>query len=31
MLSQAAACDGNFYQTTLEGDNSNPTSGVLPI
>ena len=30
-LSQAAACDGNFYQITLEGDNSNPPPGVLPI
>ena len=23
-LSQAAACDGNFYQISLEGDSSNP-------
>ena len=30
-VSQAAACDGNFYQITLEGDNSNPPPGVLPI
>ena len=30
-VSQAAACDGNFYQITLEGDNSIPPPGVLPI
>ena len=30
-VSQAAACDGNFYQITLERDNSNPPPGVLPI
>ena len=30
-LSQAAACDGNFYQISLEGDNSNPRPGVLSI
>ena len=30
-VSPVAACDGNFYQITLEGDNSNPPPGVLPI
>ena len=30
-VSQADACDGNFYQITSEGDNSNPPPGVLPI
>ena len=30
-LSQAAACDGNLYQITFEGDNTNPPPGVLPI
>ena len=30
-VSQAAACDGNLYRITLEGDNSNPPPGVLPI
>ena len=30
-VSQAAACDGNLYQNSLVGDNSNPPPGVLPI
>ena len=30
-VSQAAACDGNYYQILIEGDNTNPLPGVLPI
>ena len=30
-VSQAAACDGNYYQILVEGDNTNPPPGVLPI
>ena len=30
-VSQAAACDGNYYQILLEGDNTNPPPGTLPI
>ena len=30
-VSQAAACDGNYYEILLEGDNTNPPPGVLPI
>ena len=30
-VSQAATCDGNYYQILLEGDNTNPPPGVLPI
>ena len=30
-LSQAAACDGNYYQIPEDGNNMNPMPGVLPI
>ena len=30
-LSQAAACDGNYYQIPEDGNNTNPMPGVLPI
>ena len=30
-VSQAAACDGNYYQILVEGDNTNPPPGVLKI
>ena len=30
-LSQAAACDGNYYQIPEDGNNLNPMPGVLPI
>ena len=30
-LSQAAACDGNYYQIPQEYVESNPPPGVLPI
>ena len=30
-LSQAAACDGNYYQIPEDGNNVNPMPGVLPI
>ena len=30
-LSQAAACDGNYYQIPQEYAESNPPPGVLPI
>ena len=30
-VSQAAACDGNYYQILVDGDNTNPPPGVLPI
>ena len=30
-VSQAAACDGNYYQILVEGDNTNPPPGVLSI
>ena len=30
-LSQAAACDGVYYQITSENDINNPAPGVLPI
>ena len=30
-LSQAAACDGNYYQIPQEYEESNPPPGVLPI
>ena len=28
---QAAACDGNYYQILVEGDNTNQPTGVLPV
>ena len=31
LVSQAAACDGNYYQILIKGDNTNPPPGVLPI
>ena len=30
-VSQAAACDGNYYQIPQEYVESNPPPGVLPI
>ena len=30
-VSQAAVCDGNYCQILVEGDNTNPPPGVLPI
>ena len=29
--SQTTACDGNFYQIQVPGDEPNPQQGVLPI
>ena len=31
LLSQAAACDGNYYQIPQENAESNPPPEVLPI
>ena len=28
-VSHAAACDGNYYQILMQGDNTNPSPGVL--
>ena len=30
-VSQAPACDVNYYQILVDGDNTNPAAGVLPI